>query len=140
MSWDAKNLSYAGRLQLIQSLIYSLVDFWCTAVISPRKVIRAVEQKCNKAFLWKGGTESVPGCAKVKWLSVCLPKTRGGVGIKDLTVWNEASNLKLIWLLLSKARSLWIAWVTTHLLKGRSFWGHQCASLLILCMAEVIEV
>ncbi|PKI40209.1 hypothetical protein CRG98_039402 [Punica granatum] len=52
-NWASKKLSYAGRLQLIQSVVHSLVKFWCSAFILPKKVIRAVEQKC-KAYLWRG--------------------------------------------------------------------------------------
>lgn len=120
-AWAMKKLSYAGRLQLIQSLIHSLVNFWCTAFILPIKVTRSVEQKC-KSFLWKGDATGSRGGAKVNWSVVCLSRVKGGLGIKDLGVWNKACSLKLIWLLLRRAGSLWIAWLAAYVIKGRSFW------------------
>ncbi|PKI76549.1 hypothetical protein CRG98_003100 [Punica granatum] len=51
--WLSKKLSYAGRLQLIQSVIHALVNFQSNAFVLPKKVIRAGERRC-KTFLWKG--------------------------------------------------------------------------------------
>ncbi|PKI63786.1 hypothetical protein CRG98_015770 [Punica granatum] len=61
--WAHKKLSYAGRLQLIKSVIHSLANLWCAAFILPKKVTRAVERKC-RAFLWKGTSRDAKGlCA-----------------------------------------------------------------------------
>lgn len=32
-----------------------------------------------------------PFGAKVAWNKVCQPKTKGGLGLKDLTIWNKAN-------------------------------------------------
>ena len=36
--------------------------------------------------------------------------------------WNQACILQNIWAIISKAGSLWIAWIETYVLKGRSIW------------------
>lgn len=54
---------------------------------------------------------------------VCLPKSEGGLGVKDLSAWNTACSLELIWLLLCNAGSLGIAWLNAKLIKGRCFWN-----------------
>lgn len=46
----ARKLSYTGRLQLVQHVIYFMINFWCNNFILPKKVLRAVEQRC-KVFL-----------------------------------------------------------------------------------------
>ncbi|XP_031396135.1 uncharacterized protein LOC116207368 [Punica granatum] len=74
-SWRLKNLSFAGILQLVSSVIYSLVNFWCRAFILPKKVIIEVERKC-KAYLWKG-TDSDARGARDDWDTVCFPKKEG---------------------------------------------------------------
>ena len=51
--WSTKLLSYAGRLQLIQSVLFSLQIFWCRTFILPKGVLRKVNQMCA-SFLWKG--------------------------------------------------------------------------------------
>lgn len=58
----------------------------------------------------------------VSWKSICLPKTEGGLGLKDLSVWNKVVIARQICLLFSTSGSLWIAWVRTVLLKDKSFW------------------
>lgn len=74
-SWMTKKLSYVGRLQLVQSVIYSLLNFWCSAFILPKKVITVVEKRC-KSFLSKSKANDARG-AKIKWGIVCLPKAEG---------------------------------------------------------------
>jgi hypothetical protein len=39
-SWLPKHLSFAGRLQLISSDLYSLQVFWYSIFILPKKIIR----------------------------------------------------------------------------------------------------
>ncbi|GKV09536.1 hypothetical protein SLEP1_g21022 [Rubroshorea leprosula] len=86
-SWASKNLSFAGRLQLISSVIQEITTFWCSTFILPKKVIKEVEKLCA-AFLWQSSTESARG-AKVNWLSLCHPKQEGGLGLKSLMHWNS---------------------------------------------------
>jgi hypothetical protein len=52
-SWLFRNLSYAGRLQLLSSILYNLQVYWTSIFILPKKVINAIEQKFNR-FLWNG--------------------------------------------------------------------------------------
>lgn len=83
-------------------------------------MIKKVEQLCA-SFLWKGEASTAAG-AKVNWLQVCRPKTEGGLGIRSLLVWNKACFARISWKLFSGTKSLWIAWVKVHLIRGRSFW------------------
>ncbi|PKI44067.1 hypothetical protein CRG98_035529 [Punica granatum] len=49
-SWSVKHLSYAGRVQLINSVLFSMANYWCTHFILPKKVVKLVQQQC-KSFL-----------------------------------------------------------------------------------------
>ncbi|WZZ70410.1 hypothetical protein YC2023_081780 [Brassica napus] len=49
-SWTSRYLSYAGRLQLINSLLISIVNFWIAVFRLPSKCIKEIEQMCS-AFL-----------------------------------------------------------------------------------------
>jgi hypothetical protein len=60
--------------------------------------------------------------AKVAWNNLCIPKREGGLGLKKLEAWNQASMSNHIRSLFTKAGSLWLAWVESTRLKGRSFW------------------
>ena len=42
-SWLSRNLSYAGRLQLLSFMLYSLQVYWSGIFILPKSVIKAIE-------------------------------------------------------------------------------------------------
>jgi len=50
-SWTAGHLSFAGRLQLISSVIHSLTNFWMSAFRLPSACIKEIDSLCS-AFLW----------------------------------------------------------------------------------------
>ncbi|KAL0299864.1 UNVERIFIED_CONTAM: hypothetical protein Sangu_3150300 [Sesamum angustifolium] len=50
--WESIQLSFAGRIQLIKSVLMSLNVYWAMAFILPKGVIREVEKRC------------VPSCGK----------------------------------------------------------------------------
>ncbi|XP_019100863.1 PREDICTED: uncharacterized protein LOC109132872 [Camelina sativa] len=119
-SWTARHLSFAGRLQLIHSVIYSTITFWASVFILPNSCIEEIESMCS-AFLWKGTPNSARG-AKVNWESVCTPKESGGLRVKRLNNWNKVFALKLIWLIFAAGGSLWVSWVRLHLIGNQCFW------------------
>ncbi|KAK4381059.1 putative mitochondrial protein [Sesamum angolense] len=71
--WDSIQLSFAGRLQLIKSVLMSLNVYWAMAFILPKGVIRAVEKRMRH-FLWKGN--SAVGYPKAQ--SVWTVDAKGG--------------------------------------------------------------
>ncbi|GJR04765.1 putative reverse transcriptase domain, reverse transcriptase zinc-binding domain protein [Tanacetum coccineum] len=66
--------------------------------------------------------EMKKGKAKVAWEDVCLPKIKGGLGIRHLEAFNMALITSHIWSLLTCKESLWVKWIHTYKLNGRSFW------------------
>ncbi|XP_074297306.1 uncharacterized protein LOC141628013 [Silene latifolia] len=44
--------SYAGKLQLIQSVIFGLQNYWCASILLPRGVIKLINNMC-KDFFWQ---------------------------------------------------------------------------------------
>ena len=52
-SWTGRFLSHAGRLQLINSVIASLANFWLQAFKLPGSCLKEVERLCS-SFLWSG--------------------------------------------------------------------------------------
>lgn len=119
--WTTKALSFAGRLQLISSVIYSTVNFWISTFMLPKACIKLIEAMCNH-FLWSGDIAKKHG-VKVAWSTVCQPKEEGGLGLRNFSLWNKTLNLKLIWLLFSKSDSLWVAWMRKHNIREHSYWN-----------------
>lgn len=119
-AWSVKLLSFAGRLQLLRSVIFGLINFWTSTFMLPKGCISTIESLCAR-FLWSGNIEK-KGIAKVAWETVCLPKQQGGLGIRSIEVWNQVLGLKFIWLLLSNSASLWSEWHRSEHLANKSIW------------------
>lgn len=119
-SWTSRFLSYAGRLQLLNSIISSIINFWISAYRLPISCIRELE-KLYSAFLW-----SMPDLntrkAKLAWQDVCQPKDEGGLGFKCIKEANQVCCLKLIWKVISSQNTLWIRWIKSTYLQKDSFW------------------
>ncbi|GJX42038.1 putative RNA-directed DNA polymerase, eukaryota, reverse transcriptase zinc-binding domain protein [Tanacetum coccineum] len=122
--WRNKFLSLAGRLQLIRSVLSSMHIYWASVFILPSRIVHDLEQ-LMRGFLWCQG-EMKKGKAKVAWDSVCMPKHEGGLGIRRIEDFNIALMATHIWSIFTHRESLWVKWVHTYKLKGRSFWDVPC--------------
>lgn len=119
----SKHLSYAGRLQIIMAVLFSMYNFWGAVFILPQSVLKEIDKRCRE-LLW-GATEGKRKLALVKWTKVCVPKKYGGLNIKGCCNWNIASVGKLLWQLARKKDILWVKWVNGIYMKtNRNIWEH----------------
>ncbi|KAL4378079.1 hypothetical protein GQ457_02G014080 [Hibiscus cannabinus] len=81
-SWSHRSVSYGGRLHLIKSVLFSLVNFW--------------------------ENDTVTRGAKVGRSQICTPKSKGGMGLKNIDRLNRANLLMLIRNVLAQNDSLWL--------------------------------
>nr|GEU83844.1 hypothetical protein [Tanacetum cinerariifolium] len=88
--WKNKSLSFAGRLQLCQSVISSMHVYWAFVLVISVGIIHDIEQ-LMRGFLWCNG-ELKKGRAK-----------------------KIASN----------KQSLWVRWIHTYKLRGKTIWEVQ---------------
>nr|XP_009603288.1 uncharacterized protein LOC104098298 [Nicotiana tomentosiformis] len=105
----AKQFSYAGRLQIINSIIFSIHSFWGLIFILPYSILKEVDQKCRD-FLW-GGSEEQRKVSLIAWDKICRPKKCGDLNIKACKEWNKAYVGKLRWQVIEKKDTLWVKWV-----------------------------
>nr|GEY06987.1 hypothetical protein [Tanacetum cinerariifolium] len=73
--WRNKFLSFAGRLQLIQSVLSSMHIYWAFVFILPNHIVHDLEQ-LMRGFMWCQG-KMKKRIAKVAWDSICMPKHEG---------------------------------------------------------------
>ncbi|XP_019266923.1 PREDICTED: uncharacterized protein LOC109244316 [Nicotiana attenuata] len=118
----AKLLSYAGRLQVINSVLFAVYNFWGAVFILPQSVIKAIDRKCRE-YLWG----SVEGHRKMA-LGNAYRLTRNGQYIVTrsynamLGYLPRYREMKLIWnrILLPRHRfALWLAYQQKLQTKGR---------------------
>ncbi|XP_059277569.1 uncharacterized protein LOC132031620 [Lycium ferocissimum] len=118
-SWTAKKLSYAGRVQLVKSVLFGIQSYWAQMFILPAKVMKTIEAYC-RSYIWSG-TNEITRKALVSWSRLCLPKTVGGLNITNLKNWNKAVVTKTCWDLAIKKDTLWIKWIHSHYVKNQNF-------------------
>ncbi|XP_060965529.1 uncharacterized protein LOC133034457 [Cannabis sativa] len=123
VTWATRHLSYAGRIQLIRSVLFGLRNYWMSIFILPQSVIKEVERLC-RGFLWgvKGDRSKIH---LASWDKVCLPKPFGGLGFKNGASWNRSILGKFVWAIMDKHDILWVKWVNNIYMKGAEFWEYE---------------
>ena len=94
-AWAGATLSYAGRCELIKSVLQGVECFWLSILPIPIGVRDKVISLCRN-FLW-GGKATCSKHPLVAWSDICRPKSEGGLGFIDLKAWNAALLSKSLW-------------------------------------------
>lgn len=115
--WSTKCLSFAGRLQLINSILFATANYWLQVMPVPKSVVKKIEAIC-RSYLWSN-SENITRKSPIAWKKICQPKEKGGLNVIDFETWNVACLAKLLWNLSGKQDSLWIKWVNTYILKNQ---------------------
>ncbi|GFY97543.1 hypothetical protein Acr_12g0000840 [Actinidia rufa] len=121
-AWAGSTLSYAGRSELIKSVLQGVECFWLSILPIPTGVRGKIIALCRN-FLW-GGKVTVDKKPLVAWAEMCKPRQEGGLGFIDLKAWNMALMSKSLWNLQSKKDSLWVKWVHHVYTKESPFWDY----------------
>ncbi|XP_020250707.1 uncharacterized protein LOC109828080 [Asparagus officinalis] len=115
-----RTLSYAGRLQIIKSIILGVQIFWTSCYVLPSKVLQKIDDLCRD-FLWGRSDHSLKA-PLVSWDKVCTGKNQGGLGIYSAITWNLATAMRTLWYVHSNKECLWIKWVHGTYLKESNIW------------------
>ncbi|XP_020262762.1 uncharacterized protein LOC109838753 [Asparagus officinalis] len=116
---NRRNLSYAGRIQLIKSVIVGIQNYWTSNYyVLPIKVLQRIDKLCSD-FLWNCMIHLV------SWYDICKDKKMGGLGLYTAKDWNHAAAIKLLWMIHIKKDILWIKWVHENYIHQLDIWQVQ---------------
>ncbi|XP_019175839.1 PREDICTED: uncharacterized protein LOC109171159 [Ipomoea nil] len=102
-SWNKKLLSQAGKEVLLKSVAQAMPTFAMSIFLLPMNLCTAIERAMNR-FWWRSGNEQ--GIHWKAWDKMCIPKTFGGLGFKELRAFNLAMLGKQAWRFLTQPQSL----------------------------------
>ncbi|GAU51457.1 hypothetical protein TSUD_413540, partial [Trifolium subterraneum] len=133
-AWNCRNLSIGGKVTLINSVLSSLPLYFFSFFKVPVCVLQDLIN-IQRRFLW-GGRSDIKKICWVSWDTICLPKDKGGLGIKNLNCFNQALLCKWKWRGLCDHNTLWTKLLehrygsladnvlrdTTRDVKGQSLW------------------
>ena len=110
--WSFRNLSYMARVQLINSVLLSIHQYWAQVYILPKKVLHEIVKIC-RSFLWSGQAYTL-WCAK----------KFGGLGFRDILLWNIANMGRYVWAITMKKDSACIRWVDAVYIRNSYWWQY----------------
>ncbi|XP_057790850.1 uncharacterized protein LOC131007957 [Salvia miltiorrhiza] len=97
--WQGGQLSMAGRLCLVSSVINSAAVHSMLVYKWPAKLLHALDRAC-KAFIWTGSTLKKPSFS-VSWNRARALKEHGGIGVKSFSDINNSFMFRLGWYIMN---------------------------------------
>ena len=120
-------LSKGGRVTLIKSTLSNIPTYYLSFFFFsiPTSVAQRLE-KIQRDFLWGGMGEEFK-YHLVSWDRVCEMLCYGGLGIKNLVLFNQALLGKWLWQYAIEKEALWCKIVE---LKYGGMWGDWCSKFV----------
>ncbi|XP_074278490.1 uncharacterized protein LOC141602079 [Silene latifolia] len=148
LHWPSHSLFYAGKLQLINSVVFGLNNYWCASILLPVAIIKKIEHLCSHFFWgipetgrrWSSKDGKWPSDHRPSWKSICSPWSGGGFNIKDLPSWNRALFVKWLAVLIAPASGLWAKWQQAYVLKGTYIWCLHAKDSFSASMKVILAV
>ncbi|XP_056690288.1 uncharacterized protein [Spinacia oleracea] len=117
--WSSRHFSFAWRMQLVNSVLMSISVYWCQLFLLPSTIIKKINAIC-RSYLWFGVyDDGTPG--SVNWDKLCDSKEQGGLGFRNLALWNQAAVGKLAWAIEQKQDNLWVKWIHALYVKNKNW-------------------
>ena len=103
-------LSYSGRLQMVNSSISPIITY---AMCSIKRLVGVIENidRARKQCLWWGNVEKKRGGNLAAWSMVQKPKSKGGLGVINLRLQNDALLMKQLHKFYNKVDIPWVQMV-----------------------------
>ncbi|KAA3485024.1 reverse transcriptase-like protein [Gossypium australe] len=113
-SWNCHFLSMGGKEVFVKAVLQAIPIYVMQCFELPKALCHALKGIMNKSW-WANG-KAGKGIHWCSWKDLCYPKMFGGMGFRDLSLFNRALLAKQAWRLLSQPDCL-----LAKVLKARYF-------------------
>ncbi|XP_012435546.1 uncharacterized protein LOC105762197 [Gossypium raimondii] len=112
--WSLRYLSMGGNEVFIKSVLQAISIYAMQCFLLPKTLCRSLESIMNR--FWWTNNKTLKGIHWSNWDALCKPKCLGGLGFKNLYLFNKALLVKQVWRILSQPQCL-----LAKVLKARYF-------------------
>lgn len=116
--WKVATLSRGGKLTLLKSNLSGMPNHSLSCLKCPSKITDKLDSECRN-FFWGSSAAHPP----IAWNHMCLPKSKGGLGIRPAAVFNKAAMAKLAWKIISEPDNWWVKLVILKYLRTNNFFS-----------------
>lgn len=110
--WNEKLFSIGGKEILIKAVIQAIPTYCISCFKLPKGLCDDINRMC--ARFWWGAVGDRRKIYWASWKKLCVSKDRGGIGFRDLSLFNQALLAKQSWRIMRDPESL-----LSKVLKGR---------------------
>lgn len=104
-SWGGRSLSKAGKEVMIKSALQSIPTYFMSIFLIPSSLGDEIEKMMN-SFWWGNGGNRNKGIRWLSWYKLYVHKRSGGMGFKNLYMFNMALLGKQVWRLMCQPELL----------------------------------
>lgn len=125
-SWSTRQLSSAGKLTKLKSVLTGIPTYSMSCFLLPVGLCNQIQSALT--HFWWDSNDSTRKMCWVSWDSMTKPKSKGGLGLRDIQAFNVAMLANLSWRLVTQPDNLVARTLLGKYCHSKNFLAVTCPS------------